>query len=469
MLNGKQVDIGCAFTHKAPMIQPRKVLLATVLAVFATAHISAQPAGFNYDEAKVPAYTLPDSLIANDGSPVKTASDWTRKRRPEVLRMFEEHVYGRAPKPRGGLKYQVLSIDPEALGGLATRKQIRIELTGKPFGPRVDLLIYVPNQVRGPVPAFIGYNFYGNHTIHADPGIDLTPSWCRNTKEMGVVNHRATAAGRGARANRWAVETILKRGYALATMYYGDVEPDHKDGWMGSLRAYHLTSGCTQPAPDEWGAIGAWSYALSRALDYLGRDADVDQKRVALMGHSRLGKTSLWGGASDERFAIVISNDSGCGGAALSRRAFGETVKRINTSFPHWFNDNFNRYNDNEGACPVDQHMLIALIAPRPVYVASAVEDTWADPNGEFLSAKNAEDVYALFGKKGLGVAQQPPVDHPVGDVIGYHVRTGKHDVTDYDWAQYLDFADRHLGYTPTATPAPDEPAEKPGRMRLKK
>lgn len=393
----------------------------------------------NYDEAKVGSYTLPDPLKFADGRAVKSAAEWRKQRRPEILRLFEQQVYGKTPAARE-IEYEVTSRDRNALGGTATRDQVTVWMTGSRQGPAMKLLIYKPNKRSGPVPVFLGPNFGGNQSVNSDPGIDMSKSWMRPGK--GVENHRATEATRGAGASRWHVEKVLARGFATATLYYGDIFPDHNDGRPDSIIPHFQK----EPAPDDWNAIGAWAYGLSRALDYIEKDKDLDAKRVALHGHSRLGKTALWAGAQDERFAIVISNDSGEGGASLARRTYGETVERINTSFPHWFNANFKQYNQRVAELPVDQHMLIALIAPRPVYVASAVEDKWADPRGEFLAALGADPVYRLLGTDGLAVKEMPGIHQPVVSRIGHHIRAGVHDVTEYDWEQFMNFADHHFG-----------------------
>ena len=419
-------------------------LLAIVVSSFSTS-LQAQPKGYNYDEAKVPKFDLPDPLINAAGKKVTRADQWPARRK-EIFRLFESQVYGRSPGRPADLSFRVVKTDRSALDGVATRKEVEVYFTKKKkAGHYMTMLLYVPNEATGPVPTFIGLNFNGNHSVHADPTISLARGWMRRGK--GVVNNRATEEGRGASSSRWPLKKIVARGFAVATIYYGDIDPDYHDEFKNGVHPLFYKKGQSRPRPNEWGSISAWAWGLSRAVDYFETDNTTDHKRVIVLGHSRLGKTSLWAGASDERFAIVISNNSGCGGAALSRRRFGETVKRINTSFPHWFCDNFKKYNDNENALPVDQHMLVALMAPRPVYIASAEQDRWADPNGEFLSARYASPVYRLLGEAGLGkVTKQPAVNKPVQKTLGYHVRTGKHDVTDYDWQQYMNFADQHLG-----------------------
>ena len=410
------------------------------LLLASTATLLAQQPGFNYDEAKVPSYTLPDPLVAKDGTKITTPEQWREKRRPEIVEQFESHVYGSVPPNAPKATAELIEGATPALGGKAVRKQIRVAFGPGADAPAMEILLYLPADAKGPVPVFLGHNFYGNHSIHADPGIRLSKSWMRDSADFGVVDHRATEKSRGVRASRWPVEMILSRGYGLAAIYYGDIDPDFDDGFSNGV---HGLTG--KPGPTEWGSVATWAWGLSRALDYLIEDPNVDGEKVIVMGHSRLGKTSLWAGAMDERFAMVISNDSGAGGAALSRRAYGETVERINTSFPHWFSDTFNQYNSNESALPVDQHELIALIAPRPVYVASAEEDLWADPKGEFLSAVHAGPVYELLGEQGLGTSARPPTESPIHHQIGHHIRRGGHDVTDYDWTQWMNFADKHL------------------------
>jgi hypothetical protein len=408
---------------------------------------------YNSDESKVAPYTLPDPLILLNGKPVRDAATWTQQRRPEILRMFETQVYGRTPSKRLPIRFVVTSVDKNALGGLAIRKQITAYFTEKPDGPKMRILLYIPTKAKGPVPAFVGLNFGGNQTVDADPGIDLNSLWAPDalSPQSGdptapKFHEHAAETSRGSAAHMWQVEKIVGRGYALATANYGDIEPDFVGGIEHGVRPLFFAKAQTEPLPDEWGAEGAWAWGMSRIVDYLETDNNINAAKIAAMGHSRLGRASLWAGAQDPRFAIVISNESGKAGASLCKRSFGEPVAHLNIAFPHWFCANFHQYTDHEDKMPVDGHMLLALIAPRPVYVASAQDNAGADPRGEFLSAVAAGKVYELLGKQSLGTDEWPPVDRPIMKTIGYHVRTGKHDVTEYDWEQYLNFADMHFG-----------------------
>ena len=405
---------------------------------------NAQDPLINYDEAKMPPYTLPDPLQLANGKRITTNEEWMQQQRPAMLQLFADNVYGRMPGKPKDMHFAVTSIDSSAVGGKAIRKQVTIFFTRASAEPSMEVLLYLPRNVKTPVPVFTGLNFYGNQTVCDDSGINMSTRWAQNDQGKHIEHNRGTEASRGTDAGKWQVEEIISHGYALATAYYGDLEPDYPEGWKTGIRT--TMKKALTINEQEWSAMGAWAWGLSRMMDYLETDASVNAKQVVITGHSRLGKAALWAAANDTRFAIVVSNNSGEGGAALSRRWYGETIKRINTSFPHWFVTKYKQYNDNPHLLPVDQHILLALMAPRPLYVASAEDDKWADPNGEFLSAKNAEPVYALFGKKGLGINEMPPVNYPAGETIKYHIRSGKHDFTLYDWQQYIDFADKQFG-----------------------
>ncbi|MES2921200.1 MAG: acetylxylan esterase [Verrucomicrobiota bacterium] len=401
-----------------------KRLLAAILLLAAQAH----------------AADLPDPLVAADGTKVTTAAQWREKRRPELLEFFTREMYGRNPGRPEKLVSEVFDRDPQALGGKATRIQIAIYPGGKP-GPRMDLLVYVPNGFKSQVPAIVGLNFLGNHAIHADPGIRLTESWVENSSQPSS-DHRATEASRGINSKQWQVEEILSKGYALATIYREDVCADRQPYFESGAQSLFPE---LQKGDENFGCIAAWAWSLSRALDVLEKEPSIDAKRVAVFGFSRLGKAALWAGACDERFAMVISNESGAGGAKLFRRGIGEDINRLNTKFPHWFARNFRKYIGKDTELPFDQHLAISLVAPRPIYVASALDDKHSDPEGEFAGAKSAEPVFRLLGASGLPADTWPPVDTSVQGGIGYHVRTGKHDVTAFDWQQFLAFADKHL------------------------
>ncbi len=393
----------------------------------------------NYDESKVPEFDLPDPLTTFSNNKILTSASWAEQRRPELINFFESHVFGKVPGSAEEISFKVIEKSDSALDGLARRRQIMVTVTKNGKTLNYLILLYLPKKITK-APVFLGYNFHGNHTVINDPAITISKAWSLNNKSIGITNHTLTEESRGMRSGRWAINKMIEAGFGLATIYYGEIDPD-KNNFTDGLHSLFYTDNQNRPARDEWGAIAAWAWALSRAMDYLENNIEVDRSKIIVFGHSRLGKAALWAGAMDERFAGVISNDSGCGGAALYKRRFGETVAQINESFPYWFSENFKRYNNAEEELPVDQHELLALIAPRPLYIASAKEDEWADPKGEFLSAYYATPVYSLFGEAGIPSNEMPAVNSPIHNTVAYHIRTGKHDVTEYDWDQYIKWA----------------------------
>jgi hypothetical protein len=420
------------------------------LAITMTPDASAEPPKeeFNYDEAKVRAYALPDLLTLSDGEAVTTPEAWRVAARPRWLGLLEATEYGRLLPPVP-VTAEEIERGPGPDG--STRLQARLRLGVGPDSPVTEVLLYLPSPSRGDaparLPAFLHLNFSGNHAESTDPAVRIPAGWVPNGKDTGVDENRAKASSRGTLASRWPVKLLHDRGFATATAYCGDVFPDHADGRKASALSSlgYAVGDERMVSGDEPGAISTWAWQLSRILDWLVTLPEIDPERVIVVGHSRLGKTALWAGAGDERFAMVVSNESGCGGAALERRNYGETVRRITTSFPHWFAPTFADYADRETELPIDQHVVLAMTAPRPLYVSSAVEDRWADPRGEFLAAVAAGPVWELFGKVGLGTDTYPAVDTAIGGSIGYHVRSGPHDITAVDWGHFADFARRVL------------------------
>jgi hypothetical protein len=385
---------------------------------------------------------MPDPLVMLDGSAVSSATQWREQRRPELISLFEWYMYGSQPAaPK--ITSAVEGTD-EVLGGKARMKQVTIEFgpPGREQGGRINLLLFVPAKPSRPAPVLLGLNFRGNHMVMKHPGIRLPTLWVPSG--VGVQENRATDEGRGMEAPHWSVERAIDRGYAVATFYHGDVKLDRPE-WNDGVPALYFAPGQTAPAEHEWGTIAAWAWGLSRAADYLVTDPDVDGQGLIVFGHSRNGKTALLAGALDERFAIIIPSQSGCGGAAPSRSTVGESVQRINTVFPHWFNDAFPKFNQQLQKLPFDQHCLMALVAPRPLLLTNATGDQWANPTGQFEMLKRAEPVFKLLGTAGCGAEQMPPENQLVNTHLGYFIRPGKHDMSDVEWSQWLDFADKHL------------------------
>lgn len=394
--------------------------------------------------------SLPDPLVLTTGEPVADANTWSEQRAGEIRTLFAHYMYGYMP-PASDIQATIESVDALYMDGQAIKKQVTLSF-GPEGTPPIHLLLVVPNNQPAPSPVFLGLNFYGNHSVLPDADIPLSPHWMPERGE-GVEDNLATDAARGTSMDRWNIEDVVLQGYAVATFYHGDVDPD-KDDFSDGVHASIPVHGSVARSDTSWGALSAWAWGLHRAVDYLVQDPDIDGEKIAVMGHSRNGKAALWAGATDPRIALVISNQSGCGGAALSTRKVGETVEAINTRFPHWFSRSFWSFNDNEDRLPIDQHMLISLMAPRPVLIASAREDEWADPDGEFLAAQAAEPVYKLLGYSGLNNESMPDLNQLVGAELGYHIRPGGHGVGPRDWDVFVQFANQHFG-RPEGTSSP--------------
>jgi hypothetical protein len=396
----------------------------------------------NYTEANVGRYTLPDPLKLESGETVLDARSWRERRRLEILRSVEDNQFGRAPGRPAEMTFDVTDAGTPAFDGHALRKQVTIYFTKNRSDSYLDLLIYLPAKASGAVPLLLQVGWGPNNLAVDDPGVKVGRAWNAKTKTRTPATEGGRRIGRALN-----VMQLVERGYGVATFNYNDIDPDSLDSLDHGIRGRYLKDGAREPAADEWGSIAAWGWGISRIIDYLETDPQVDARRIAVTGASRLGKTVLWAGARDERIALVIASVSGEGGAALSRRNYGETVAHLvaPTRYPYQFARNYAKWADRTNDAPFDAHFLIALTAPRPLLLQTGYTDKWSDPYGEFLAARAATPVYELLGKKGIDSATQPRLGEPMMNTLGYLMHDGGHGVLPADWPVFLDFMDRHL------------------------
>jgi hypothetical protein len=397
----------------------------------------------NYDESKVGDYVLPDPLTANDGTKITTAKAWMSKRRPEIVKLFEEQQYGRAPGKPADLAFEVQDAGTPAFGGKAMRKQVKITFTKDKSGPSIQLLIYTPAAAKKPAPVLLVMGWGANGAAVDDPGVISNPVW--SPKEKKRNPYVPAAGGRG--FGRLNVQPLLDAGLGVATFNYGDVDPDDLDAIQGGIRALYLKPGAALPAPDEWGSIAAWGWGISRVIDYMETDKAIDAKRIAIHGVSRLGKTVMWAGAHDTRVAATIASCSGEGGAAVSRRNYGETIAHLTapTRYPYQFAINYAKWGGFPDKAPMDGNLLVALHAPRPLLLQTGTTDNWSDPKGEFIAAVDAGKVYKLLGKQDLGTDVIPAPNTPILHDLSYLMHEGGHGTIPADWPVYIDFLKMHL------------------------
>ncbi|HET9570270.1 MAG TPA: acetylxylan esterase [Bacteroidales bacterium] len=392
----------------------------------------------NYEEDSVGRYTLPDLLMLQNGKKVTSATTWLEKRRPEVLELLETSQFGKMPPRPSEMSFHVFDKGSLVFDGKAIRKQVAVYFTKDTSVFKMNVLIYLPTQLYKPVPLLLTVNFGANASVVNDSGVVLSEVWSRDKKK--VTTSRMSPFG------KLPVEKFISQGIGFATVYYGDIEPDFKDGINYGIRGHYLKPG-TKPAPDEWGAIAAWAWGLSRAMDYFETDKQIDAKRIALQGTSRLGKTVLWTGARDTRFKMIIASCSGEGGAALSKRNYGESIKHLtdSTRYLYQFATNYSKFANKVDRMPFDSHMLLALMAPRPLLLQTGDVDFWSDPNGEFLAAQKATSVYNLFEENGPGNVYPEPGDKNLLNPLGYYLHKGGHGVIPEDWDVFIEFIHKYL------------------------
>ena len=394
----------------------------------------------NYTEARVGEYTLPDPLVMGNGAPVRDSEMWMTQRRPELVRLFEEHQYGRAPGRPDAMIFDVFETAAPALESRAIRRQVTLHFDADRSGPPLDLLLYLPPDTTKPAPLLVYVGFSPNSLAVADSGIK--PSWVWDRESRSRVPAPAES-----RFPRFDPGPLIEAGIGVAVVYYASLDPDFPDGADLGIRGLNLAGGPAASAPDGWGSIAAWSWGLRRVMDYLETDHQVDHNRVALFGTSRVGKTVLWTAARDPRFAAVIASASGEGGAALSRRNYGETVAHLTapSRYAYQFAETYGNYGDRVHDLPVDAHLLLSLIAPRPVMLQTGTEDRWSDPVGEFEAARAAAPVYELLGAKGLKAQHHPEAGEPVLGTVSYLMHEGGHGPIASDWPVFIDFLRMHL------------------------
>lgn len=394
----------------------------------------------NYDEAKVGTYTLPDALKLKDGKTVTDAKTWWKKRRPEIVSLFETQQYGIAPGRPAGERFDVLEKGSPALKGKAIRRRVDIHLSSEPGSPVIHLVEYLPAGAKKPVPMLLCISFNAPSNSVDDPDLPVGEVWDMKTQTKIPAN-KARSFG------KLNAEAVLDAGIGVSTFYYGDIDPDFAEGFDHGIRKSYLKAGETKRGPEEWGSIAAWAWGMSRVQDYFETDKSVDAKRVAIHGVSRLGKTVMWAGAHDQRFAAVIASCSGEGGAALSHRNYGETIAHLTapTRYPYQFAENYGRWAGFPDKAPMDANLLIALVAPRPLLLQTGNTDYWSDPKGEFLAAVAAGPVYKLLGKDPLDTEAWPEAKHPILHDLSYYMHDGGHGMVPTDWDIYVQFLKMHL------------------------